>query len=195
MLKNSKKILIIDTHPYSESLCSLLVSKYKEGSEKSGFEIRRLNIRDLKFDPILHYGYSKVQTIEEDLVMSQEMIKNCDHLVIVTPMWWAGVPALFKGFIDRTFVSGFSHIFDPKRKLPIKLLKGKTASVIYTQGAPFIYTFLFGDALWNMLKNHLLKFSGFEKIKKYQICRAKNIPEKRLKEILESAYQKGSQGF
>lgn len=190
-----KKILILDTHPNQESLCSALVDRYFEGAKNGNFEIQRLNIRDLKFDPILHYGYSKQQPLEEDLLKAQELIKWCQHLVIATPMWWAGVPALFKGFIDRTFIKGFSHYFDVNKKFPIKLLTNKTATVIYTQGAPWIYTFLMGNSMWSMLKQHVLKFSGFTNIKKIQIDKAKNISERRMNNIFKEIYLKGIKGY
>lgn len=191
-----KKILLIDGHPSENSLCALLSLEYIKGAKEGNQEIKELILRDLKFDPILRYGLSKEfnQELEEDLVKSQEFIKDCQHLVIVSPMWWGSVPALLKGFFDRVLLGGFAYRFNPKTGMPIKLLKGRTASVIYTQGAPKFISFLIGDTFWPMIKSQVLGFCGFSNIKRYQIGSAKNISDERMKRILLKVYEMGKKG-
>ena len=192
-----KKILLIDGNPNPESLCASISSAYVRGAEDQGYTIVRLNLRDLKFDPVLHYGYSKKKTqiFEEDLTKAQQYIKDCDHLVIVSPVWWGSVPALLKGFLDRVLLSGFAFRFNPKTGMPTRLLTGRTASVIYSQGSPWILSFFMGNTLWSMLKNYVLRFCGFSNLKKHQISNAKNIGEKRMNKIMNQIYTMGKNGF
>lgn len=191
-----KKILVLDGHPDAESLCAALADRYVAGAVEAGHEVSRLKIRDLAFDPILHFGYRAPQELEPDLLEAQSLIRACEHLVIVTPLWWAGLPALFKGFIDRTFVRGFSHAFNPAKGIPEKLLSGRSATVIYTQGAPFFYSFLFvGDAFWKMVKRGVLGFAGFSPIRR--ICFSKiqpGQPHDMYAKILDQATALGRQG-
>lgn len=191
-----KKILVLDGHPDALSLCAKLAERYRAGALAAGFEVMSICVRDLQFDPILHAGYRQPQPLERDLILAQENIRACDHLVIVTPLWWAGLPGLFKGFIDRTFIRGFSHAFDPVKKVPEKLLLGRSATVIYTQGAPFFYSWLFvGDAFWKMLRKGVLEFSGFSPVRR--ICFSGIRPNQDhavYAALLERAYQLGRTG-
>ena len=36
----------------------------------------------------------------------------CDSLVLVYPTWWMNMPAMLKGFFDRTFVPGIEGAWD-----------------------------------------------------------------------------------
>ena len=35
-----------------------------------------------------------------------EALRWCEHLVLVYPTWWSGLPAMLKGWVDRTFMQG-----------------------------------------------------------------------------------------
>ena len=190
-----KKILIIDGHPDSESLVAFFCKKYEEAARRT-HQVDKIIIRDLKFDPILHYGYRKLQDLEPDLILAQEKIKACEHLVLFVPNWWGGLPALTKGFIERVFIRGFSHRFNPQKKMAEKLLSGRTASVIYTQSSPKFYTrLIIGDPFWKCLKNSILTYVGFLDVKRYYIPKAKKVEPKRLEAILKDLEKMGKEGF
>jgi putative NADPH-quinone reductase len=190
-----KKILIIDAHPDSESLGAFLCKIY-EASARQNHEVEKIIIRDLKFDPILHYGYRKAQDLEADLLLAQKKITACQHLVLFTPNWWGSLPALAKGFFERIFIRGFSHRFNPKKKMAEKLLNGRSASVIYTQSSPKFYTkFITGDAFWKCIKKSILGYVGFSNLKRYYVSRAKSIDSKRLQKILHDLEEMGNEGF
>lgn len=196
MDKKNKKILILNAHPYAESFCDALAQKYYEGALDGGQDVKISNLRDLNFDPNLHGGYVVVTELEDDLKTQQELIKWSEHLVIVTPLWWASVPALLKGYIDRVFLPGFAFKYSDKSPLPKKLLEGKSATVIYTQGSPFFYSFLFvRDSFWHMLKVGLLGFCGFKPVKRVVIASVKSLTSEKRVEWLNKIYEKGRQGF
>lgn len=103
-----KKILIINGHPNKNSFNSSLVDAYKRGASTQPCEIKEINISDLKFNPNLEFGYQKRMELESDLLDAQQKISWAEHLVWVHPVWWGGLPALLKGFIDRVFLPGFA---------------------------------------------------------------------------------------
>lgn len=190
-----KKILIIDGHPDSESLGAFLCKNYEDAARKN-HDVIKITIRDLKFDPILHYGYRKVQELEPDLLEAQEKIKACEHLILFTPNWWGSLPALTKGFFERVFIRGFSHKFNPEKKMAEKLLTGRTASVIYTQSSPKFHTrFILGDNFWKCVKKSILVYVGFSDLKRYCIPKAKKIEPQRLEKILYDLERMGKEGF
>jgi putative NADPH-quinone reductase len=102
-----KKILVIQGHPRSESLCGSIAREYAAAAQQGGAQVDLLDLSQLKFDPILREGYKAEQALEPDLVRAQQLIRAADHLVFVFPSWWASMPALLKGFLDRVFSAGF----------------------------------------------------------------------------------------
>ena len=139
---STKRILIINGHPDSQSFCRAITGAYERGAKSAGHEVNRLHIRALKFDPILHDGYRVIQALEPDLARAQELIKWADHLVFVFPTWWSGLPALTKGFVDRVFLPGFGFHYRKDSPLWDKLLKGKSARLFITMDAPVLFNWL-----------------------------------------------------
>lgn len=97
-----KKIVILLGHTDTESASCSLAGAYEEGARSAGHMVKRFNIGEMKFDPVLHHGYRMIQDLEPDLVHFQESLKNADHFVIIYPNWWSGPPAILKGFLVRS---------------------------------------------------------------------------------------------
>jgi len=154
-----KKILIINGHPNKSSYCSGLVQAYKQGVSATGAEIAEISIGELKFNPNLQSGYQQRTELEDDLVVAWNKIKWADHLVWVHPVWWGGLPAITKGFIDRVFLPGFAFRYRENSVWWDKLLTGKTASIITTLDQPgWYYRLMYGKPSVNQLKKSTLEF-------------------------------------
>lgn len=163
----SHKIFILLGHPDDDSLNATLAMEYERGALEAGHEVRRMNLGDMKFDPILRQGYRTIQGLEPDLKMFQENVNWCDHFVIFYPTWWSSMPALLKGVFDRSWLPGFAYKFTGEFSWK-KLMKGKTARVVVTSdNIPFAEWFLFGDTT-NEIARGILGFAGFKvKVKKF----------------------------
>jgi putative NADPH-quinone reductase len=143
-----------------------MAEAYKRGAEQSGAEVREITIAELEFDPVLHFGYQKRMELEPDLLKAWEIIQWADHLVWIHPVWWGGLPALMKGFIDRLFLPGFAYRYRENSVWWDKLLKGKTAHIITTLDQPGWYYLLFyGRPSINQLKKSTLEFCGVKPVK------------------------------
>ena len=161
-----KKILIINGHPNLESFNFGIAEAYKKGAINAGAEVKEIIIGELNFNPNLQFGYEKRIELEADLLESWEKIKWADHLVWVHPVWWGGVPAITKGFIDRVFLPGFVFQYRENSVWWDKLLKGKTAHIITTLDQPGLYYCLvFGKPSVNQLKKTVLEFCGVSPVK------------------------------
>lgn len=161
-----KHIFILLGNPDSETYSGSLADAYESGAREGGYEVRRLNVGDLQFDPILHKGYKVIQELEPDLLAIQENVRWADHFVIIYPNWWNTMPALLKGMFDRMWLPGFAFNFDKRTKKPIKRLKGKSARVIVLVGnySPFMTRVKFGD-FTNEIEQGILEFAGFSPVK------------------------------
>lgn len=190
------RILIIDGHPYAESFSNALANSYAKGAQEKGHEVELVHLRDLNFDPILHYGYQKKMELEDDLKRQQELLKWCEHLVVVTPIWWMNVPALLKGYFDRVLLPGFAFSFKNKKLIPDKFLKGRSARLIYTQNTPrWISTFFFLDSIWRLFKFGVLGFVGFGPVRRTVFARILSSSEERKKTWLRQVYKLGKKAL
>ncbi|MBL0358444.1 MAG: NAD(P)H-dependent oxidoreductase [Chitinophagaceae bacterium] len=194
-----KKILIFNGHPDKESFCFALAGSYRKGAEKSGANCKIINLIDLKFNPILTYGYRKISELEPDLIQAQKDILDANHLVFVYPNWWSTYPALLKGFIDRVFLPGFAFKYHKKGPFWDKLLKGKTAQLIVTMDSPKWYYWLINSRPGhNSMKIGVLEFSGVKpvKINSYSPIKSSDETQRKqwLKEVeaLGNAYAKSN---
>ena len=174
----TKKIFVLLGHPDTDSMCCQFADAYTDGAREKGNEVRRVNLGQMQFDPILHRGYRVIQELEPDLKQFQENVKWCDHFVIVYPSWWSTMPALLKGLFDRAWLPGFAYKFLPSGFNWNKLLKGRTATVFVSSDAhPLLARFLFGDNV-NEIRDGILWFAGISpKIKK--VGPMKNISSER----------------
>jgi len=161
-----KKILIINGHPDTQSFNYALSQAYLEGAQQTEAQISRIDLTELKFNPNLQYGYRKRTGLEPDLLDAIQKIKEADHLVWIFPMWWYSMPALMKGFIDRTFLPGITFENIEGKAFPRQLLKGKTARLIITADTPRWYDRLFmGSPAIRQFKKGTLEFCGIRPVK------------------------------
>jgi len=161
-----QKILIINCHPNKDSFNFGIAEAYKKGALQNGANVEEIVITDLKFNPSLQFGYQKRTELEPDLLDAWEKIKRANHLVWVCPVWWGGLPAIAKGFIDRLFLPGFAFQYKENSVWWDKLLKGKTAHIITTLDQPsWYYWLIYGRPSINQLKKSTLEFCGIKPVK------------------------------
>jgi putative NADPH-quinone reductase len=162
----TKKILIINGHPNDESFNAALAEAYKQGAVSSGGEVRELRLRELHFNLNLEYGYSKRSELEPDLLRAQDLIRWANHLVWIFPVWWGSVPALLKGFLDRTFLPGFAYQKRDNSLILDGLLTGKTARIISTIDQPaWYYRLVYARPTFHAMKKLTLELCGIQPVK------------------------------
>lgn len=182
-----KKITLLLGHPdTSQTICGELALLYESAAKKAGHEVRRFNLGEMNFDPILHKGYKTIQSLEPDLIKLQDAIRWSDHFVVIYPNWWCSMPALLKGLFDRMWTPGFCfHMIRTKTGKQTmgwhKLLKGRTARVVVVSGThPVLIHLFFGDYT-NEIARGILWFAGF-KTKLTRLGPSDHAPEWKLNE-------------
>lgn len=187
-----KKIAIINGHPNKESFNFGVAEAYKKGATEGGAEIKEIIIADLNFNPNLQFGYQKRMELEPDLLKAWEIIQWADHLVWVHPVWWGGLPALMKGFVDRLFLPGFAYKYRENSVWWDKLLKGKTAHIITTLDQPgWYYRLMYGRPSVNQLKKSTLEFCGIKPVKVTYLGIIRDSKEEQRKTWLKKAESLG----
>jgi len=99
--------------------------------------------------------------LEPDLLQALEDLQWSDHQVWIHPLWWLGMPAIMKGFIDRLFLPGLT--FKTNNGQPTTgLLHAKTARIITTAGDLSIDTYaeIYKSSGLIQLQNGILEYCG-----------------------------------
>ncbi|MEP4197666.1 MAG: NAD(P)H-dependent oxidoreductase [Aliishimia sp.] len=164
----SKRIFVLNGHPAAVSLSKAISETYAQAARIAGHDVRIMHLHDLDFDMDYGFaGYTNNKPLEPDLEAFQANVHWSQHVVMITPMWWGGLPAKLKGLIDRTFLPGWA--FDTrnhKMGMPAPLLTGRTARAIVTSDTPnFFFGLLYRKALLRQIKGQIFHFVGMKPAK------------------------------
>lgn len=190
-MKAKKKIFVVIGHPDERALTGSIARWYVEGAKKAGHAVRLLDLSHASFDPILHHGYSRAQTLEPSLRKAKRDIVWADHLVIVYPNWWGSMPAILKGFFDRLLLPNFAFRYDAKKMRSEGLLKRKSARVIllmrvaskeYRKKYPYR-----GETV----KHSILEFCGVKPVRMTEIGPSEKLPKLSTDKIRKEMWRLG----
>lgn len=164
----SRRILIADLHPGRLSLSAALAQAYHDGARSAGHEVRTATLSEMAFDPDFgQASFRNAPALEPDLESFREDLLWAEHVVLVTPMWWGGLPAKAKGLFDRVLLPGFA--FDPRQRrmgVPTPLLSGRTAHFMLTSDTPaWAFWLMYGRALKQQVHRQILGFVGLKPVR------------------------------
>jgi NAD(P)H dehydrogenase (quinone) len=129
------KNLIIYAHPNSASLNHFFKQTVVESLEKKGEEVIVRDLNEINFNPVLSLEDMQGQRmgkVADEIKTEQDFITWADQIIFIYPIWWTGMPAIMKGFIDRVFSYGFAYRYD--QGVQKGLLTGKKAIIINSHG-------------------------------------------------------------
>ncbi len=129
------KHLIIYAHPNANSLNHHFKQTIVNLLEKQEDEVVVRDLYQLNFDPILSLSDMEGQRrgmVAADVQQEQDFITWADQITFIYPIWWTGMPAMMKGYIDRVMSYGFAYRYD--QGVQKGLLTGKTAVIINSHG-------------------------------------------------------------
>lgn len=131
------KHLVVYAHPNPESLNHSILETAVHALKKNGHEVVVRDLYALDFQPVLKpedTAAMKAGNTPNDIKTEQEFITDADVITFIYPIWWTGLPAILKGYVDRVFAFGFAY--SAGEEGIIKLLKGKKGFIINTHGTP-----------------------------------------------------------
>ncbi|MBF0320288.1 MAG: NAD(P)H-dependent oxidoreductase [Nitrospirae bacterium] len=131
------KHLIVYAHPNPKSFNHAIMETLATELKAAGQEVRIRDLYEIKFDPVLKpsdFELIQAGTVAADVKTEQEHITWADVVSFIHPIWWTGLPAILKGYIDRVFTFGFAYKIG--ENCISGLLNSKKAMVINTTGAP-----------------------------------------------------------
>ena len=166
--------LIIYAHPGVQSLNHAIRQIIESELKTTGETYAVRDLYQLNFDPVLHLQDiegAEHHVVLEDVQEEQMHIQSSDMLIFIFPIWWAAMPAILKGYIDRVFSFDFAYNVDEKGDIN-GLLKGKKAVIINTAGAhhhEYAKEGMF-DTMNKILDKGVFALCGIEVIEHKYLC-------------------------
>ncbi len=104
------RCLVIHAHPDPESYSTALRERAVAGLQAGGHDVDVIDLYGLEFDPCLgeqeHIDYYSNGMNHPDPMVAEHitLLLAAEMLVFVYPTWWSGLPAILKGWLDRTLL-------------------------------------------------------------------------------------------
>jgi multimeric flavodoxin WrbA len=129
-----QKTVIVFGSPRKNSNTHILVQEAQKGLTDSGiaseiFFLNDMNIKGCQACYHCKINDSTVCIVNDEMSKIHQAMENDDGLIVATPIYFAGVTAQTKTWLDRMF----PYI---DMNLGAKLPKGKKVSLIFTQNQP-----------------------------------------------------------
>lgn len=121
-------VFIVHAHAEPQSFNGALTRRATQALVAAGHEVRVSDLYAVKFDPVsdrrnfktVHDGDYLKQQLEEKHATKQDGFSDdirteldkldwCDVLIFQFPLWWFGLPAILKGWVDRVFAMGRTY--------------------------------------------------------------------------------------
>ena len=142
---------MIYCHPDPASFTAAVRNMAIERLEDAGAETRLIDLYAADFNPVLG---SKELRVYLDTVSNRighengiENLLWCNTLIFIYPTWWYGLPAMLKGWLDRTLLPGIAFHMpgEDSRTIQPGLLNISRLAVYTTCGASWLITQLMGS--------------------------------------------------
>lgn len=104
--------LIILSHPSTQSFSHLLHKAIERYSVQKKWQTVTRDLYQIGFNPVLtneDLNQFKTEQTPSDILYEQELIAQSQLITFIFPLWWAGFPAIMKGYIDRVFSYNFAY--------------------------------------------------------------------------------------
>lgn len=129
-------VLTILDHPDEASFSGAIARAFNEGAESAGHTTELADLHAEGFDP--RWSVADIEADQSgktptDVKAEQDRTERADAVAFVFPLFWWGMPAMTKGWLDRVWSWGWAYdqLDDPE----ISLLRPRTGVLLVPAGA------------------------------------------------------------
>jgi len=192
------KYVLVSYHPYEKSFNAAIINGIKEAINKNKENsVEHIDLVEIDFNPGMSaaelYEFSqartergvKVENLDPLAVQFAEKINNCDHLIMIFPIWWELMPAQVKGFIDKVIFPGIFYSYKSEFSMRAVSERLKEISVITTMNTPhFLYALKFKNTIKNALVKGTFKKLGIKKVRWFNYGFIKKVGNEKRENII-----------
>jgi NAD(P)H dehydrogenase (quinone) len=148
------RVFIVHAHHEPKSFSGAMTREAEAALHAAGHEVVISDLYAMGFNPVSgRHNFTTVkdperlrQQTEEahaaqhdgfspDIQAEMDKLFWCDALILQFPLWWFGLPAILKGWVDRVFASG-GRIYGGGKWYDRGVFAGKRAMCALTIGGP-----------------------------------------------------------
>jgi len=201
-------VLLVYWHPEPRSFNAAMRDTAIQTLQDAGHELKLSDLRVMNFDPVSdRRNFTTVkdpdyfkQQLEElhatevagfapDLNAEMAKVEWCDLMIWQFPLWWFSLPAVFKGWVDRTFAMG--RAYGGGKFYDTGFFRGKKALLSLTTGGPsesYQPDGFNGDihAILRPIHRGMLEFTGFSVLTPQIVYAAAHLEDHDRRSALES---------
>ncbi|MBX4870145.1 NAD(P)H-dependent oxidoreductase (plasmid) [Rhizobium bangladeshense] len=152
------RVLVLHSHPVEESYGKALYKQTLESLRHAGHDVDGCDLYAENFDPVLsqhdRLAYHDYPGNTEPVKSYVERLKRAEGLVLVTPVWNFGFPAILKGYFDRVWLPGVSFELI-EGKVESRLRHIRRLAAVLTYGATPFRAFAAGNPPKKIVKRVL----------------------------------------
>lgn len=183
-------ILAVYAHPSPKSFNKAILDVVVDVAAGKGHNCAVHDLYASGFNPVLSGDdfeeFNRGRT-PGDVKAAQDAVRNANVVVFIHPIWWFGVPAILKGWIDRVFSYGFAYGHDSRGIKP--LLANKKAIIVNTAGGSENESYQktgFGDAMVKLYDVGVYQFVGFDILLRRTFFEVQSVSDGERREMLAS---------
>ncbi|XP_063802269.1 NAD(P)H dehydrogenase [quinone] 1-like [Pseudophryne corroboree] len=206
----AKTALIVLAHQERTSFNYAMKDAAAAALKRKGWNVLVSDLYEMKYNPVLSradikgkskdpkqfkYGPETLEAWKEgrltkDIVEEQKKIEKADLIIFQFPLYWFGMPAIMKGWVERTFCMGFAYSIQTmySNAGPFKDKKAILSFTTGTSEAMYSPKGINGDInvmLWP-LQNGILNLCGFQVLEPQITYSVAHLPQEARTGMLKS---------
>lgn len=200
------RVLIVLAHPDKQSFNAALTQAAVEQLQSDGHEVKVSDLYAMNWNPVIsetdfvnrvdpdHFrvAYEQTHAVETnsqaiDVALEQEKVMWADLVIFQFPLWWFGMPAILKGWVDRVWARGFAYLAG--KKYDTGMLSKKLGLVCVTTGTSVDTYASDGidgaliDHLWP-IHNGVFRYTGFDVVEPYPVHMPGQLSDEERQDVL-----------
>lgn len=145
------QVLVVHAHPEPQSFNHALAHAAVSALRDAGHDVDVIDLYGSGYQPAMseaeRRSYESDQPVIDPVVAEHaRLVRRAETLVFVYPTWWSSLPAMLKGWMERTLVMGVAFELDERTQRVKPLLTGVRNIVgVSTYGSPQRYVRVVND--------------------------------------------------
>jgi NAD(P)H dehydrogenase (quinone) len=137
-------VLVVFCHPTHDSFTGASLQRAMAGLSAAAHDVRLIDLYAEGFRPELSRHERATHSIDHrtapqlhtDIAAHLDHLRWAEALVLVYPTWWAGQPAMLKGWFDRVLVNGVAwYLPEGANRISPLLTKVRRLVVVTSHGS------------------------------------------------------------
>ncbi|MCM1349204.1 MAG: NAD(P)H-dependent oxidoreductase [Firmicutes bacterium] len=179
-------ITIVFCHPLEKSFNHRILDAVTKAFTDEGREYDVINLYGENFNPVLDStelaNMGNGRSAEPQALGYAEALQKSEQVIFIFPVWWGSMPAMLKGFFDKTFIKGIVYDTTPEGAIMPCLNIEKTTLVTTSEAD----SELFGNFFMGYLTPMTLSAVGMNSVKWFNLDHTSKRSEAERKDFIES---------